>query len=76
MLSTTPTIRLVARMIGNLTATEEAFPWAPLHYRPIDMDKTQAIEINGGNYDATMVLSDTAIAEIQWWQSNIMDIKS
>ena len=73
--STTPT-RLVARLIGNMTVTEEAFPLAPLHYRPIDMEKAQAVEFNCGNYDATMVLGNTAIAEIQWWKSNIMEIKS
>ena len=47
--SPAPTIREVARVIGNLVATEEAFPMAPFHYRPIEMDKAQALEYNKGN---------------------------
>ena len=71
----TSSIRLVARLIGNVVATEEAFPYAPLHYRPIEMDKAQALEMSYGDYDADMQLGDTALEEIRWWQFNIMDLK-
>ena len=71
----TPSIRLVAKLIGNLVATEEAFPIAPLHYKPIEIDKAEAVEMNDGNYDAHMMLNETSIHEIKWWINNIMDLK-
>ena len=71
----TPSIRLVAKLIGNLVATEEAFPIAPLHFKPIEIDKAEAVQMNNGNYDAHMMLNDTSIHEIKWWINNIMDLK-
>ena len=72
----TPTIRELARFIGNVVATEEAFPMAPFHYRPMELDKADALEANRGNYDARITLSSTTCEQIHWWVDNIMSIKS
>ena len=71
-----PTIRFMAKLIGNVVATEEAFPLAPLHYRPIEINKIEALALSNGDYDAPMYLEDTARIEIQWWRDNIMELIS
>ena len=45
----TPTIRLLSKLIGNVVATEEAFPLAPLHYRPMELNKIEALKQSKGN---------------------------
>ena len=66
-----PSIREVAKLIGNLVATEEAVPLAPLHYRRLETEKTHALKRRRGNYEAPMQLSEKALAQIDWWISNI-----
>ena len=67
----TPSIRQVAKLIGNLAATEEAYPLAPFHYRPIELDKIEALDQQGGDYDAPITLGQAAYTEILWWRNNI-----
>ena len=71
-----PTIRLVAKLIGNLVATEEAFPLAPFHYRPIEMNKIEALEQCNGDYDRPMTLNREAHEQILWWSTHIIELVS
>ena len=45
--------------------------YRPLFYRDLEMAKTEALKLNRGNYDSTMVLSDDKKSELQWWVDNL-----
>ena len=66
-----PSIREVAKLIGNLVATEEAVPLAPLHYRRLETEKAHAIKRARGDYDSPMELSAKAQVQIEWWIRNL-----
>ena len=72
----TPTIRELARFIGNVVATEEAFPMAPYHYRPMELDKADALTYHRGNYEAKIELEHTTCEQIHWWINNILTLSS
>lgn len=67
-----PSIREVARVIGKLTASFPGVMYGPLHYRWLDMDKTEALKINKGNFDKNMSLSAESIADLHWWCRSIL----
>ena len=39
----------------------------PLHFRSLDMDKTEALRLNKGNFDAFIQLSELSRSDFQWW---------
>ena len=45
--------------------------YGPLFYRDLEIAKTEALRLNRGNYDSTMVLSDDMKSELQWWVDNL-----
>ena len=67
----TASIREVARLVGNLVATEEAVPLAPLHYRRLEREKAHALKEARGNFEAPMRLSETALGHLDWWAGSI-----
>ena len=69
-----PTIREVAKLVGNLVATSEAVSLARLRYRSIEWDKNEAMKTNKGDYNCIMSLTPRAISDIKWWQHNILNI--
>ena len=72
-LSTTdrPTIRQVAKVVGNLVATSEAVPLAPLYFRRLEAEKAKALKRAWGDYDSHMVLSPKAQQHLAWWTANL-----
>jgi hypothetical protein len=66
-----PSIREVSRVIGLFVAAFPAVIYGPLYYRKLDFDKTQALKLNKGNFDAHIKLSDKSLFEITWWMDNI-----
>ena len=62
-----PTIRQVASTLGLLISNFPAAKLWPLHFRSLDMDKTDALRINKGNFDSVMQLSEPSRLELQWW---------
>ena len=66
------TIRDVARLIGKFTSSCLGVKFGPLHYRYLDRDKTRALELAKGNYNAPMVISKEGKADIHWWLENVM----
>ena len=62
-----PSIRNVASVLGLLISNFPAAKFGPLHFRDLDMDKTEALKQNQGNFDKTMKLSKTACVDLQWW---------
>ena len=64
-------IRSVAMLLGYMTASFPAVMYGPLHYRTLEMEKTKALKIAYGNYDACMTISQNAKNDIRWWQQSI-----
>ena len=57
-------IRKAAQLGGKFTSCFIVVPHGKMHYRYLEMDKTQALVLNKGNYDKKMTLSSDAIREI------------
>ena len=45
--------------------------YAPLYYRALENDKTDALKMNGWNLDERMLITDIAKTDMSWWLSNI-----
>ena len=65
------TIREVAKVLGLLTSSLPGVLYGPLHYRSLEMDKTQALKSNQGNFDSIMALSGEAVADLHWWINSV-----
>ena len=55
-----PTMREVAKFLGNLSALFEAVTYGRLYYRFIEIDKINALKLSKGKFDAPCVRSPTA----------------
>ena len=62
----TPTIREVAKFLGNLAASFETLTYGRLFYRFIEIDKINTLKLSKGKFDAPCVLSPTPKYEICW----------
>ena len=65
------TIRDLARLIGKIVSSFPSAAYGPLFYLDLEMAKTEALKLERGNYDSTMVLSDNMKSELQWWVDNL-----
>ena len=72
---TSPTIREVAQVIGNLVAAFPAVPYGQLYYRELERCKIKALAHSAGNFDSHLVLTAKALCELRWWIDNIRTIK-
>jgi hypothetical protein len=61
----------LAEVIGLMVSSFPGVEHGPLYYRSLESDKTEALRSNKGNFSALMSLSQTSIAELQWWVSNL-----
>ena len=48
-------VRDVARVIGKTVSSFSGTSYGPLYYRALDRDKTHALKLNKGNFDAQMI---------------------
>ena len=62
-----PTIRLVAELIGIIVSSFTGAEYGPLHFRALEFEKSQALKEARGNFDGPICLSVTARSEILWW---------
>ena len=60
-------IRQFAKFIGLIISTFDIFPQGKLHFRSLEIQKTNALRKAGGNFDAPFVLDASSRSEIQWW---------
>ena len=67
------TIREFAGLIGLMVAYSAGVQYGRAHYRYLEIDRNRALEMNKGNFDAYMVVSDKAKSEIAWWLESIGD---
>ena len=65
-----PTIRTVSEMIGLMVASFPGVMYGPLYYRQLEIEKVVALKQNQGNFEASMILSDMAIASNTAVRSN------
>ena len=68
-----PTIRTVSEMIGLMVASFPGVMYGPLYYRQLEIEKVAALKQNQGNFEASMILSDTARSDLHWWIENVTD---
>ena len=66
-------IRKLSQLLGKFSNSFIAVPQGKLYYRPLKINKTNALMINKGNFDNFLILSKESKANIYWWKSNIMD---
>ena len=74
LLAKSSTKREVSSLLGSIVASFEAVPNGRLHYRHIEFDKISALRQNQGNFEAKCYLSPIAIAELNWWKDNILQV--
>ncbi|XP_068684357.1 uncharacterized protein [Montipora foliosa] len=67
----TCTIQSVAEVIGVIVSSFPGVEHGPLHYRSLERDKSHALRENKGNFGASMILSPSSRAELNWWISNV-----
>ena len=58
-------------MLGLLTSSFLGVMYGPLHYRWIEIAKTQALHQCKVNFDSPMYLSPEAISDLRWWIESI-----
>lgn len=68
---TSPVIREVASVVGLMVSSFPAVRYAPLFYRSLENDKTEALKANGWNLDDHMCISEQAIRHLNWWLNNV-----
>ena len=67
------TIQEVAKVLRLLTSSLPGVLYGPLHYRSLEMDKTQALKSHQGNFDSIMALSGETVADLQWWTNSVQE---
>jgi len=65
-----PTVGVVAFTLGLLISNFPAAELGPLHFRSLAMDKTEALRLNKGNFDAFILLSELSRSDFQWWANS------
>lgn len=64
-------IQLVAQCIGVIVASFPGVLYGRLFYRALEADKILALQLNQGNFDASMTLTSAANLDLRWWIDNI-----
>ena len=64
-------MRDLGRLNVKLVSSFPGVAYGPLFYRDLEMAKTEALKLNRGNNDSTMILSDEMKSELQWWVNNL-----
>ena len=60
-------IRELAEVIGSLVAAEPGVELAPLHYKSLEHEKDRALKSNKGNYEASLLVTNTIKEDLKWW---------
>ena len=64
---TQTTVRVLAKVIGKLTAAIRAILPGPLHYRQLQMQKARALLTGNQSYESVVILTPECKAELDWW---------
>ena len=66
----TMSIRDFSKLVGKLVAADPGVKYAPLHYKPLELQRDLELKKNRGNFDKTMTLSQQSTTCLQWWVDN------
>lgn len=64
-------IREFASFIGTLSSCCPAMQYAWVYLKDLEREKTRALEINDGNYEARMEVPASLKEDFCWWENNI-----
>ena len=64
--------RSFSRLIGKINAANQVIPPAPLFYRRLQMDLTEALRKANQNYDTRLRLSEDRKEELVWWDTQMV----
>ena len=68
-----PTIRSLAKVIGNLVASFPAVKYGKLHYRNLENEKIASLKAAHQNFNGPALLSKASYIELAWWVANVYD---
>ena len=54
-----------------MTSSLLGVKYGAAHYKYLEQDKTNALKISKGCFDAMMILSPQSIIDVQWWYNKI-----
>ena len=54
-----------------MTSSLPGVKYGAAHYNYLEQDKTNALKISKGYFDAMTILSPQSIIDFQWWYNNI-----
>ena len=64
-------IREVTSVVGLVVSAFSGVQYAPLFYRSLENDKTNALKCNGWDLEGKMTLSPLSKQDLLWWISNV-----
>ena len=66
-----PTIRTLARVIGNLVASFPGVKYGKLHYRNLENDKIASLLAANQNFNGPAYISEESCQELYWWLRSV-----
>ena len=66
-----PCIHEVAQVVGLIISSFPRVMYGPLHFRLTEHEKSEALKLNAGNFEACMYLTSLARNELQCWVDSI-----
>ena len=67
----TVSVRYLAQVIGTLCSAFSGVEFVALHYRELERVKCAGLNLNRGNFDGAVTLSQEAVANLDWWIGNV-----
>ena len=61
----------LAKLVGKMVASELGVQYTPLFYKPLEIDKDEALRESKGNFSALMTLSEESKKSVKWWIDNL-----
>ena len=62
------TIRHIARILGKFSSSFHAVRLGWLHYRALEIFKTEALKEHKGNFDKIVIITNPGLDDIYWWK--------
>ena len=69
------TIRECAQIVGKLVAAEPGVDYAPVHYKRMELEKTDRLQACAGDFEAQMWIPEIMKEDLQWWIDHALTAK-
>lgn len=73
--SQSPTIREVAQLIGMMVSCFPGVQYGELFYHQPEIEKAEALKVNHWGFEQSIVLSELATSDVNWWIRNSLSSK-